>query len=78
MSSQPHEIPAQRALPTENEFVDVRGAAEALNVSISFLNKARMGKHGPPYLKFGARMVRYRLADVREWGRQQSRTSTSE
>jgi hypothetical protein len=80
MASQLHDDLAQRGLPAENgacEFGSVKDAAAAIAVSVSFLNKARMGGRGPPYLKFG-RMIRYDLAAVRAWARSCERRSTSQ
>ena len=51
--------------------------ARPLNLSVSWLAKARMRGDGPPYVKIG-RAVRYSGADVQEWVKAQGRTSTSE
>ncbi len=40
--------------------------ARPLNVSVSWLAKARMRGEGPPYVKIG-RAVRYPDSDAREW-----------
>ncbi|MET0527727.1 MAG: helix-turn-helix domain-containing protein [Microvirga sp.] len=53
-------------------------AARFLNLSTSYLAKARMpGGNGPRYSKFG-RAVRYALEDLIEWVRARARRSTSE
>ena len=52
-------------------------AADLLNVSVSFLMKARLRGDGPRYRKVG-RSVRYFEVDVLEWLKARARTSTSE
>jgi hypothetical protein len=52
-------------------------AAEFLGVSVSYLAKARMTGTGPRFVKFG-RSVRYRPADLEDFMRARSRTSTSD
>ena len=52
-------------------------AADLLNVSTSFLMKARLRGDGPRYRKVG-RAVRYFEADVLDWLKARARTSTSE
>jgi hypothetical protein len=59
------------------EFCDVNGAAAILNVSPSFLNKARLTGGGPVYAKFG-RTVRYPIDGLLEWAASRQRRSTSE
>jgi hypothetical protein len=61
----------------EPEWGDVNVAAVIINVSASFLNKARMTGGGPPYSKF-ARAVRYHLPTLRKWATSRMRTSTSD
>jgi hypothetical protein len=41
-------------------------AAKALNVSLSWLAKARMRGDGPPFIKIG-RAIRYNLAALQQW-----------
>jgi hypothetical protein len=62
---------------TVPEFVDAKGAAKILNISASFLNKARMTGDGPPYVKFGFH-VRYNVAVLLAWVASRSRSSTSD
>lgn len=61
----------------EPEWGDVNVAAVIINVSASFLNKARMTGCGPPYSKF-ASAVRYHLPTLRKWATSRMRTSTSD
>jgi hypothetical protein len=60
-------------------YVDVKGAAEILHVSASFLNKARMvgAGAGPPFLKIGA-AVRYDVQAIEAWAESRVRSSTSD
>jgi hypothetical protein len=52
-------------------------AAEILNVSTSWLAKARLSGDGPRYTKIG-RAVRYTEASLRDFIKAKSRGSTSE
>jgi hypothetical protein len=60
-----------------DEFVDVKGAAEILKISPSFLNKARVYGGGPPFVKIG-KAVRYRVSGLFSWADAQARRSTSD
>lgn len=53
-------------------------AAEFLGVSPHTLNRWRVVRQGPEYIKFGQRLVRYRFADLAAWVEsQRKRTSTN-
>ena len=39
-------------------------AAEYLNVSVYWLEKARCRGHGPSYIRITARAIRYRISDL--------------
>jgi predicted DNA-binding transcriptional regulator AlpA len=54
-----------------------RDAAKILNVSLSWLAKARLSGNGPRYVKIG-RAVRYPESSLREYIRGRTRGSTSE
>ena len=54
-----------------------KDAADFLNVSTSFLAKARMRGDGPPYGKFG-RSVRYGEGSLVRYAKSRQRLSTSE
>lgn len=61
--------------------LSVQEAAELCNVSMSFLNKARISGAGPRYLKFSPSpkgRVAYQLADLQEWMESKKRNNTSE
>ena len=58
-------------------YVNVKGAAEILHVSASFLNKLRMTGGGPHFAKFGFH-VRYEIATLLAWARSRTRMSTSD
>jgi hypothetical protein len=70
---------ATRGLPPDNaiEYGDVKVAARILDVSESYLNKARTDGSGPAYAKFGS-AVRYYIPGLREWAAARTRHSTSE
>ncbi len=53
-------------------------AAEFLNLSSSFLEKARVYGGGPPFVRLGSRAVAYRLSDLTDWLEGRVRQSTSE
>ncbi len=46
---------------------DVQLAARLCGVSVETLRKWRKSGKGPPYLRAGARTVRYRTVDVEAW-----------
>jgi len=58
-------------------YVGVKGAAEILHVSASFLNKLRLTGNGPVFAKFGFH-VRYSVPALLAWAESRSRTSTSD
>ena len=51
-------------------------AAQCLGVSVSYLNKLRLGEDGPPFVKLGAR-VAYDPADLTAWIEARKQRSTS-
>lgn len=60
-----------------NVLLEPKEAAAALNVSVSWLAKARMRGDGPPFIKIG-RSVRYSDVSLQQWMRSRQRLSTSE
>lgn len=63
---------------TMPEYLNVKGAAEFLGVSESYLNKLRcLRSDGPRYAMFG-RSVRYEVDDLRTWAADRKRRSTSD
>jgi hypothetical protein len=60
-----------------SEYGDTKQTAKRLNVSPSFLNKARITGDGPPFVKFGA-AVRYHLPTAMAWAASLTQRSTSE
>ena len=57
-------------------LLDTEGAANELDVSSSFLNKARLSGKGPRFVKIG-RAVRYERTEIALWLAGQRRHSTS-
>jgi hypothetical protein len=75
---------AKQGRPPDNDHVggpsnygDVNVAACILNLSKSYLNKARVTGSGPPYVKLG-RSVRYHIPSLLAWAKAQTRRSTSD
>jgi predicted DNA-binding transcriptional regulator AlpA len=60
-----------------NALLEPKDAAVLLNVSLSWLAKARMRGDGPPFIKIG-RSVRYSEAALQQWMKSRQRLSTSE
>ncbi|MFP5289551.1 MAG: helix-turn-helix transcriptional regulator [Actinomycetes bacterium] len=58
------------ASPISPTFLTQREVAELLRLPERTLEDWRLTSHGPPYLKLG-RHVRYDLADVVGWAREQ-------
>jgi len=61
----------------DTELLKPIKAARFINMSESFLAKARMKGDGPTYLKLG-RAVRYRKSDLVAWLKRRGKTSTAE
>lgn len=57
--------------------LNVQEAARFLGLSESILNKLRGSGGGPPYMKFGRRVL-YDLRDLEQWAAQRKRNHTSE
>jgi predicted DNA-binding transcriptional regulator AlpA len=62
---------------TLDPLLHPRAAAKILNVSMSWLAKARLSGDGPRYVKIG-RAVRYLESSLREYIKGRTRGSTSE
>jgi hypothetical protein len=60
-----------------SEYGDVNVTARILDVSASYLNKARVYGSGPPFVKFG-KSVRYHIPSALAWAATRTRRSTSE
>jgi excisionase family DNA binding protein len=63
--------------PMFPRLLTTKQAALLLNVSDSFMAKARLRGDGPRYRKVG-RSVRYAEGDLNDWLKARARTSTSE
>jgi excisionase family DNA binding protein len=63
---------------THQILLTVQQAAARLQISVDTLNRWRITGEGPPFLKYGPRLVRYHEADLETWGRGRTRFSTSE
>jgi len=74
MNANRREEPSVRQTPT---VLDTRAAADFLGVSARTLEGFRVRGGGPRFVKIGG-AVRYRLASLEEFLRQQERTSTSD
>ena len=61
----------------DDALLHPRDAARILNVSTSWLAKARLAGNGPRFVKIG-RAVRYATSSLREYIKMQTRGSTSE
>ena len=59
------------------KLLNVNEVATQLGLSVSYLNKLRLSREGPKFLKFGHR-VAYVPADLAEWIETRRRASTSE
>jgi hypothetical protein len=58
-------------------FINTADAAKLLNISASFLNKARLDGSGPPFTKLGFH-VRYNVEKILTWAESRTHRSTSE
>ena len=62
----------------EQTLLTTQQAASILGVSKAFLERDRWAGARIPFIKMGARAVRYRLADLESYIEQQVRHSTSD
>ncbi len=62
----------------QTELLDTKAAAQYLNVSKAFLERDRWAGARVPFVKIGARAVRYRLEDLNSYISAQIRRSTSD
>lgn len=59
-------------------LLTVEDAAARLKISKHTLNRWRVTGEGPPFIKYGPRLVRYEEPVLEEWARKRTRGSTSE
>lgn len=59
-------------------MLDTREAAARLHLSPRTLEGLRVRGEGPPFIKLGARSVRYAKGDLEEWIASRRRRSTSD
>jgi excisionase family DNA binding protein len=59
-------------------LLTVEEAAARLKISKYTLNRWRVMGEGPPFVKYGPRLVRYATVRLDEWEKQRSHGSTSE
>lgn len=56
------------SIGSDEDLITTEQLATMLSVPVGRLKKARVtGDDGPPFMKLGKRLVRYRLGDVRDW-----------
>lgn len=65
-------------MQTQSQLLSTPEAAKFLNVSAAFLERDRWAGARIPFIKLGARAVRYRLNDLVEYIESNKRHSTSE
>lgn len=61
-----------------HKLLNTKQAADYLGVSMAFLERDRWAGARVPFVKVGARAVRYRLSDLEEYVSTKIRLSTSE
>jgi predicted DNA-binding transcriptional regulator AlpA len=71
------ELNAQVRASTMDPLLHPRDAAKILNVSMSWLAKARLSGEGPRFVKIG-RAVRYLESSLRDYIKGRTQGSTSE
>jgi|GEM_PF-6247692 len=48
-------------------LIDTGTAARRLGIGVSTLEKMRIQRRGPPFIKLARNVVRYRLSDLEQW-----------
>ncbi len=68
------------ALSTEmlNEYLTTEEAAQFLKIGKSTLEQARLNGGGPRFIKFGPKIIRYKVDDLVAWGKRCSSTAEYE
>jgi hypothetical protein len=61
-----------------SELLTEKEAARLLKLHPRSLSRMRVQGRGPAFVRHGARLIRYRLQDIEEWGRENLYRSTSE
>jgi excisionase family DNA binding protein len=61
-----------------DELLTVEEAATRLKISKHTLNRWRVTGEGPPFVKYGPRLVRYLEGALTEWETRRTRRSTSD
>jgi hypothetical protein len=59
--------PEERGFMDNTEIMSEQEAAAYLRVTTSGLRKWRVRRIGPPFVRFGRRLIRYRKADIINW-----------
>jgi len=62
----------------QDELLTVEEAAGRLKISKHTLNRWRVTGEGPPFVKYGPRIVRYLETALSEWEKSRTRRSTSD
>ena len=63
---------------SDDQLLDTPQTAALMKVSHQFLEIGRHRGFGPPFMKLGRRLVRYRRGDVKEYLKARTHLSTSE
>ena len=56
-----------RHFDDDDELLTTDNAAEFLDLSKSFLAKARRKGTGPPFIEIGDRLIKYKKSTLRKW-----------
>ena len=59
--------PGQVTDPFDGALLTSRQAAEYLGLTKRFLERRRLVRQGPPFVRISKRCVRYRRSDLDEW-----------
>ncbi len=63
---------------TENTLLTVEDAAAHLKISKHTLNRWRVTGEGPPFIKYGPRLVRYLITALDGWAQERIFANTSQ
>lgn len=67
----PKRSPEADGLQANGALIPTREAARKLGIGVSTLEKMRLQRRGPPFVRLGKSLVRYRLVDLEAWVAQQ-------
>lgn len=71
-------MPQSGTGPAPDDLLNPKEASAVVTLTVGYLAKLRRESLGPPWIKIGKRVVRYRRADLLAWLAQHERSTTTQ